>query len=369
MNRPANKVQVFTSVLLLIFGSFSGSFAQDTIRTYYDEESLHIKEILTKINGKAEGEVRLFDPNGKLILIGNLKNDQRNGPFYDLDPDTGDTLRIVNFKNNLREGKALSYFPGGSISQESTFINNQLEGMVTSYYEDGKIRDQTTFRNNKPDGLSESFFPNGKTKSKINFQAGQFDGTYEEFDENGRLIFSTNYTRGVINGKEIQYFANGQVKASREFRFGELNGPYELNFADGKPERRGTYKKGSPEGVMTEFYQDGTIRMKAVYQKGIPIQPILYFHPNGVIRQRTTYNNQGYKILEENFYPNDKVFSTIRFLNELEEGEVRIFRDNGSLLEIRNYTKGRLNGTRTLFDESGQLTATELWENGNKINK
>lgn len=363
------KVFLLSFSFLLGVGSFSDCLAQDTIRTYYDEESLHIKEVLTKINGKAEGVVRLYDINGDLILIGNLKNDQRNGLFYDLDPDTGDTVRIVEFRNNLREGKALSYYPGGVLSQESHFSNNQLEGPVISYYEDGKIRDRTTFKNNKPDGLSEAFFPDEKPKTKIHFLAGQFHGLYEEYDSNGQLVFTTHYSRGVIDGKEMQYFPDGKIKAVREFRSGELNGSYELNYPDGKPERRGMYKNGSPEGEMIEYFQDGSIRMKAMYQRGIPTLPIVYFHPNGSVRQRITYNGQGDKVLEENYFPNEQLVSSIRFLNELEEGEVKIFRENGNLLEIRNYSKGRLNGIRVLYDDAGQVFETELWENGNKINK
>jgi len=369
MIQKSAKIILLGFTHLLILSTFSQSFGQDTIRTYYDEESLHIKEILTKINGKAEGEVRLFDINGNLILIGNLKNDQRNGLFFDLDPETGDTVRIVEFRNNLREGKALSYFHDGTLSQESNFINNQLEGLVISYFEDGEIRDRTNFKNNKPDGLSEAFFPDGKPKTKINFLAGQYDGTYEEFNNNGQLVFSTNYSRGVIDGKEMQYFPDGKVKAVREFRAGQLNGRYELNYPDGKPERRGVYKNGSPEGEMIEYFQNGSIRMKAIYQKGIPRMPIVYFHPNGSIRQRATYNSQGDKILEENYFPNQKILSSVRFVNQLEEGEVKIFRADGNLQEIRNYSKGRLHGVRELYDEFGKLVETEIWENGNKINK
>lgn len=369
MNQFPKPFILFNSVFLVFLSTFIPSFGQDTIRTYYDEESLHIKEILTKINGKAEGEVRLFDINGNLILIGNLKNDQRNGFFYDLDPDTGDTLRILEFRNNLREGKALSYYPDGTLSQESNFVNNQLEGTVTSYFEEGIIRDRTNFKNNKPEGLSEAFFPNGKPKTKINFLAGQYHGPYEEFDESGQLVFSTNYSRGVIDGKEMQYFPDGKVKAVREYRSGELSGIYELNYPDGKPERRATYKNGSPEGEMIEYFPDGSIRMKAIYQKGIPSMPIVYFHPNGKVRLRVTYSSQGNKILEENYFPNEQLISSVGFMDELEEGEVKIFREDGNLLEIRNYSKGRLNGKREIYDEAGQLSETEIWENGNKINK
>ncbi len=47
--------------------------AQDTIRTYYDLEESLIKEQFVRVNGKATGEVKLFDEEGRVILIGFLK--------------------------------------------------------------------------------------------------------------------------------------------------------------------------------------------------------------------------------------------------------------------------------------------------------
>ena len=40
---------------LLVLGHWSQGFAQDTIRTYYDDESRLLKEIYIRVNGKAEG--------------------------------------------------------------------------------------------------------------------------------------------------------------------------------------------------------------------------------------------------------------------------------------------------------------------------
>src|SRR5690606_41221517 len=97
MIRIAVKSFLFSLIASLIFGG--SCFAQDTLRTYYDEDSLHVKEILTKRNGKAEGVVRLFDPTGKLILIGTLTNDHRDGLFYALDPESGETRAIIQLED------------------------------------------------------------------------------------------------------------------------------------------------------------------------------------------------------------------------------------------------------------------------------
>ncbi len=100
---------------ILIFAN--NTFAQDTIRTYYDDESNLLKEIYLQVNGKAEGIIKRFDEEGKLTQIGTLVNNQRNGLFYDLDPETGDTVRITPFVNNQRSGIAKSFHPGGILQQ------------------------------------------------------------------------------------------------------------------------------------------------------------------------------------------------------------------------------------------------------------
>ena len=112
-------------VLTLIFGSISFlTFGQDTLRTYHAEDTLKVKEVILRINGKANGPVKRYDLEGRLVVIGSLKNDQRHGIFYDLDPETGDTLRQVTFQNNQREGEALSFYTDGTLRQRSNFVAN-----------------------------------------------------------------------------------------------------------------------------------------------------------------------------------------------------------------------------------------------------
>ena len=45
-------------------------------------------------------------------------------------------------------------------------------------------------------------------------------------------------------------------------------------------------------------------------------------------------------------------------------GVIKEFYENGQLLFIRNYKNGKAEGLYEWFDENGQLTKTEMWENG-----
>ena len=101
---------------ILLFLSFCLiAKAQDTIRTYYDEDQELLKEIYVRINGKAQGQIKRYSEDGQLIQIGFLKDDQRHGLFVDLDPATGDTIRIVPFLENQRNGLSKSFYPSGQV--------------------------------------------------------------------------------------------------------------------------------------------------------------------------------------------------------------------------------------------------------------
>jgi hypothetical protein len=147
MFKPIFFTLIFAFLSILTFG-------QDTLRTYHAEDTLKVKEVVLLVNGKANGTVKRYDLEGRLVVIGTLKNEQRHGVFYDLDPETGDTLRQVTFQNNQREGEALSFYSDGKLQQRSNFVANKLEGEVLSFFEDGALSEKTPFLANKPEGIS-----------------------------------------------------------------------------------------------------------------------------------------------------------------------------------------------------------------------
>jgi antitoxin component YwqK of YwqJK toxin-antitoxin module len=358
--------QLVLFLLILVSGSLQ---AQDTIRTYYDEEKTLIKEVYFRINGKAEGEVKRFDEEGKLVQIGFLKNNQKDGKFLDLNPITGDTLRITPYESDKRTGRVLSFYPGGGIEQESTYTNNQINGEVISYYPDGEIKGNTTFTNSKPNGLSIDFHPSGIVSAKRKFLDGKIEGLYEEFDEDGKLIAAINYKNGILEGIETFFYPDGKIKSRRNYSEGLLNGSYELNYADGKPERIGFYKKGIPDGELLEYHANGKLRSKAVFKKGVPTQPIEKYYEDETLRQRTKLTSTNVVIQETNYHPNTAMYFEANYILGKIQGEVRYFRADKSLEEIRRYFKGLLHGKREYFDENGVLIKSETYEEGDLTNK
>src|SRR5690606_23362631 len=129
------------------------------------------------------------------------------------------------------------------------------------------------------------------------------------------------------------------------------------------------YKKGYEEGELLSYHPNGELREKAVFKKGIPTQPSEKYYPSGKLEQKKTFDKSGSPVLETNYFENGQVYSVVNYLNNEPEGEVRIYREDGSLEEIRRFQAGKLVGNREFFDENENLVKTETYENGNKIDK
>ena len=167
---------------------FSPILAQIQVKTYYDEDSLKLREEYELVNGVPQGLYKLYYEDGGLALKGQLKEGKKEGLFVDYYPHSDDTLRVMYYVNNLREGPSKNYFQSGKISQELTFVKNLIEGEVITYHENGKIKQKSGFEKNQPEGWSYYFDEDEKLIEKAYYKSGVIDGNKEEYDEEGNLI-------------------------------------------------------------------------------------------------------------------------------------------------------------------------------------
>jgi hypothetical protein len=128
---------VFLSCLLPGCGSNSGSQkgdAADSLKTgekaIYSENG-KLRYIIESNNGKANGRVREYYPDGKLYMDAIYKDDHRNG-------------------------KCTFYFKDGKPFSVCYFINGAKDSIDTKYSEDGRILAMIPYKNDKVQpGLKE----------------------------------------------------------------------------------------------------------------------------------------------------------------------------------------------------------------------
>ncbi len=85
-------------------------------------------------------------------------------------PDTGKTAEIVFFKNGKKDGSLTKYFPDGTLMTESNYIDGSPEGKFTHYHPDGKIQIEGKYKNGKQVGDWKYYDENGKQVDKDEFK-------------------------------------------------------------------------------------------------------------------------------------------------------------------------------------------------------
>jgi hypothetical protein len=95
----------------------------------------------------------------------------------------------VKLEYTLKEGKIdgeLTYFsPEGAILKKLRYSEGQLNGDCYHFYENGDIKVIERYSNGALEGLTEWFYQNGSFESKHLFSQGQLNGESVWFYENG----------------------------------------------------------------------------------------------------------------------------------------------------------------------------------------
>lgn len=141
-------------------------------------------------------------------------------------------------------------------------------------------------------------------------------------------------------------------------------------------------KRKSGHLVYDEEYENGIILSSNLYYNGDqmrvsnkkiynPNKPFTLskenrYHLNGKIFETTTYNENGLKILEEQF-KNEKLIYSCQYSGKTKQGLELYYGNDGEKMTYRcEFIKGKKNGTEYCLNEDGTETSKE-YLNGKKI--
>jgi len=233
------------------------------------------------------GESKVFNNDGKVIILENYENGILHGPIKYSDTNDDSYLLEGHFINGVRDGlwkfnhyhlreydhKNINY--EGSMSFQPSYYGNKFH--LTSKNENGSIKDReswclsklikktmdddkfhswdfnydkTTFKeanykNNRLDGMAKEYFSNGKISRISHYSNGEKEGVEKVFDEDGALMLQENYkffvTRSLKHGTYERYHPNGKIRA------------------------QGQYVRGHNDGVWKFFDETGTQTSEKIY--------------------------------------------------------------------------------------------------------
>lgn len=206
-------------------------------------------------NGEADGQLRIFDNNGKLITIVTYSKGMQNGPFRIF--EEGGT----NMPPFIKEGNTNGWF-GKKGDYKETWAQSGKPKCVEHYTEDGKKT-----------GLWQEWDYNGKLIREENYAEMPYYAV--KFDNNGNPL-ERYYYKEDMSVSSIQEFYPGTDKIMKE--------EYNIDFRNFKRDYR-------------LFYEDGTIQEEGHMKEGEVIFAKEYYKNKRLKCVKKIQNISGFEVL------------------------------------------------------------------------
>lgn len=203
---------------------------------------------------------------------------------------------------------------------------------------EGRVGDQLIAEGKIEGGMKagkwKEYHANGKTRLTCNYENGMLNGVYTEWDEDGNKKFQADYVDDVTIGEIKMWYPNGVVSTIATARKEML----EVN-----PDA--TFDGASEIEVLVEefelFWESGLPQMSGKMVEGELDGEIKYFHENGELN------------------------GTYLYIYGLMSEILNMYDQEGNELDPGTYKDG--NGTIKMYDPEGNLTSTQIFENGQFI--
>ncbi|MFR4519973.1 MAG: toxin-antitoxin system YwqK family antitoxin [Fusobacterium sp.] len=329
------------------------------------------EEICFFENDKLNGKFAEIFKNNEIAEIGTYKDNIKEGKAFSYYDETLNLKEEKNYENGVLNGKYKNFLYTGELSCEGNMKNGEFDGTLKSYdsTKDGKLFlwQIMEYKNGVEQGPGVNFYENGNIKSSFNFVNGELNGKCTDFYENGNIKTISNFENSKLNGASKTYFLNGVLANQAEWENGVLHGKKidylengskigETEYNKGLIEQELFYKKGQLERVKN--YELGNLKEEKTYDENLKKSMIFTY------KEDNTVNWKGY-------YPN----GNLKFDNNLKDnlfiGSSKLYYENGNLMESSNYiikdNEALKDGEYKSFDKNGILVENLKYQEGKVI--
>jgi len=275
-----------------------------------------------------QGAQNITDANGLKQNHWIITNEEKHLPGY----SSTEKIEEGDYKDNLKQGIWIQYFPGGAIRNKITFKDNRPEGYTISYFESGKVCEEGVWKNNRWVGDYKLYYDNGVIQHQFHYtDNGKRDGNQKYFYPNGQLMIDGNWNGGKQTGLTTEYYDDGSVKAKETFNDGNLDAANSQTFQPKTP--TATTDNAAPAAAKDAPKAPVTV-VKTDEKPNSPQQP---------------FNGEGYwKLYNKNkLIAKDGVFHN----GHLSDGKDYIYNEDGILQRIAVYRSGVYQGDAPISDE------------------
>lgn len=319
--------------------------ANGTERCYADETKTKIIRELNWKDGKREGMVKCWKPDGKLKFEAEYKNDTLNGPYVEHDYDsTG--AKVVLLENGKEIGLGFRVKDGKVTRADYCMIDGvkAFEAALSC-----KDRDYGKYTPMVAAWKKEELAKNKKAAAA---EAKRLNGPQESKFSSGQTRAKWTNKNGEIHGKFLGYFETGKVKTDCE------------------------YSNGKHEGPCLEYDQEGRLDKREMWSAD-KLTKAETFYDNGKPKEVITYGEKGRSCVVE-YYDNGNKSVSVCYIertnygyyyyyswrSQTPDGEYLSWDETGAPSEKGLYTDGKRTGKWESFYE-GQIDREYFYDKGN----
>lgn len=183
----------------------------------------------------------------------------------------------------------------------------------------------------------------------------------------GKFIYEHTATGKNDDGSEVMIF----ISDSGYFElpsFNGFSGEFIKRYPNGKIKFIDSIKNGKRSGIRRFFSKEGYVEAEIAFVNNMPDGNVMGWYENGSLRVKGMFK-AGKKIgMWREWYPNQQLKKTNFFNNNGEiDGVFLSFYQNGSVEMNISYSNGKLNGLFQKFDIKGNLLELSKYREGKKI--
>lgn len=279
-------------------------------------------------------------------------------------------LRSEGYRDTTGEqqGKATVYAKNGSKTREMTYKDGELNGPYKTYASTGYLLTEQTMKDDERNGLKRHYYEDGQVMYEAEYKDDVQQGIGKRWDSDGNLVKKSSYVDGVLNGLSTDYYEDGSVKRTQEYKNRKRVGETKLYYKSGELKH---YEERNDDGkLMTSRSYDENGQLTRSREH-------IETAEHGLVDERKRYNDSG----QLTRLSRQAVDNSWRLTESYDEnGDVRDRRElkgydlhglyisrYGNGLEKVHFVEGKRDGTYTVTDKDGNITASGEYDHGKKV--
>ena len=142
----------------------------------------------------ATADVKYFTISGKLVSEGKMEGKKRIGEWLYYHKDSKEVMSRETYENGKLEGKKLTYYPNGKITEEISYVNGVMQGESLYYGPDGTLLKRLRYSKDELHGEAIYYDAYGNVSIKGYYKEGKKHGLWKHYKD-GKVVLEETYPK------------------------------------------------------------------------------------------------------------------------------------------------------------------------------